>query len=105
LFRRSVTSSRSEFGVSIPLITINFLFSSVCSSSSSNPPPLLAGVRDELMGRVAGRGIPETIDLVFNGQAQYGVDEEESAALGYVFLKRFAEVTETSLTTSTVLVA
>jgi len=38
------------------------------------------------MGRVAGRGIPETIDLVFNGQAQYGVTRRVCGA-GLRFLE------------------
>lgn len=59
--------------------------------------PLLTGVRDELMGRVAGSKLPETLDAVFNGDARYGEDEEESAAMGYLFLKRFADVADSSI--------
>ena len=45
--------------------------------------PILSGVRDELMARVAEQDVPATIDRILKGEAVYGTTEAESAAMGY----------------------
>lgn len=50
--------------------------------------PLLAGVRDELMSRASREDIPATIEKIIEGEALHGLNEVESAAMGYCLLKR-----------------
>ncbi len=56
--------------------------------------PILSGVRDELMARVAGDRVSETIDRILNGEMLHGNNEAESAAMGYLLLKKIAEQPE-----------
>ncbi len=53
--------------------------------------PILSGVRDELMARVAEHDVPATVDRILKGQAVYGTTEAVSAAMGYCLLKKIAE--------------
>lgn len=53
--------------------------------------PLLAGVRDELMARMAESDIPAIVDRIINGESQGGSTDEAAAAIGYLLLKRIAE--------------
>lgn len=53
--------------------------------------PLLAGVRDELLARVTDVDVPSTVDQILSGQARFGDTEQESAAMGYLLLKKLSE--------------
>src|SRR5271157_2043207 len=46
--------------------------------------PILSGVGDELMARVAEDRVSETIDRILNGEMLHGNNEAESAAMGYL---------------------
>jgi hypothetical protein len=52
---------------------------------------LLAGVRDELLARVTVADINSSVDQIISGQAHFGDSEEESAAMGYLLLKKLSE--------------
>ncbi len=56
-----------------------------------NDSPILSGVRDELVARVAGDGVSETIDRILNGEMLHGTSEAESAAMGFHLLKKIAD--------------
>jgi hypothetical protein len=53
--------------------------------------PLLAGVRDEMLARVAHEDVPGTLTRIIGGEGLIVTTEGESAALGYLMLKKFAE--------------
>ena len=56
-----------------------------------NDSPILSGVRDELVARVAGDGVSETIDRILNGEMLHGTSEAKSAAMGFHLLKKIAD--------------
>ena len=51
--------------------------------------PLLAAVRDDLLARTKHPEITLAVDRICKGEILHGETEEESAAIGYVLLKRF----------------
>jgi hypothetical protein len=56
---------------------------------------LLKGVVDELMARVDKEDILGSVERIINDEALFGTSEEESAAIGYLLLRRIAERPET----------
>jgi len=56
--------------------------------------PLLRGVRDELLARVASHDLPASVERIFKYEALLGATEETSAALGYLFLLRYSANSE-----------
>jgi hypothetical protein len=52
---------------------------------------LLAGVRDELLARVVHEDVPGTLARIISGEGLVTTTEAESAALGYLMLKKIAE--------------
>jgi len=56
--------------------------------------PLLAAVRDDLLARTTHSMIDETAGRICKGETLFGDTEEESAAIGYVILRRFCNEPE-----------
>lgn len=54
--------------------------------------PLLAGVRDELLAKVASQDVLGTMERITTGETLFGESEGESAAIGYLILKKLAEM-------------
>ncbi len=52
--------------------------------------PLLAGVRDELIVRAKPDKPEESADRIMKGEGLFGTTETETAAIGYVCLRRFS---------------
>lgn len=53
--------------------------------------PILVGVRDEMMARVAHEDVAGSLQAILGGEGRVGTSEAESAALGYVMLRKIAE--------------
>lgn len=53
--------------------------------------PLLAGIRDELLAKPDAQGLDGSLDKILSGQGVLGETEAESAALGYLILKKLAD--------------
>jgi len=62
--------------------------------------PTLASVRDGLLARTALMNVEESVSRIVNGEVLTGETEEESAAIGYVLLKRFVDDSESTSLTS-----
>ena len=83
--RRVNSADRSHFGV-----TLKHLFLFIDSM------PLLAAVRDDLLARTQHLNIESAVDRLCKDENLTGETEEESAAIGYVLLKRFCHDPESA---------
>jgi hypothetical protein len=54
--------------------------------------PLLIGIKDELLARSDAQGLDGSWDKIIGGQGIFGETEAQSAALGYLILKKLAEL-------------
>ena len=83
--RRVNSADRVHFS-----ITLKHLFLFIDSM------PLLAAVRDDLLARTKHLNIESVVDRICKDENLQGSTEEESAAIGYVLLKRFCHDPESA---------
>jgi hypothetical protein len=62
-----------------------------------NENPILAAVRDELLARTSADKPEDSVNRILAGEALHGTTEQESAAIGYLLLVRFADKADQKL--------